>query len=201
MKNLIILFFVFFSSTIWAQNQQLCLNDVSQHRYWVTPTQGSTYAWTIEQGSGEIISGQGTHEIMLKWTAGTSSALIKVVETNAGNCQGDEVVLSINFADPTATLTGNSANFCTVPAATGLSVVLTGNSPWTLNYTVNGTPQSVSQIANSPYTLSLDNMEHGNAYTFELSSVTDNTCPGTVSGEAKTITIYHKVNTSAIQFE
>jgi hypothetical protein len=49
---------------------------------------------------------------------------------------------------PTATLTGGGA-IDTKPGSVNLQATLTGTGPWSINYTANGEPQTITGITNS----------------------------------------------------
>ena len=70
-----------------ANPDTVCVGAVGE-QYWVTPTAGSTYDWTVSGGGGTITSGQGTDAITVDWgnTGGLFAAAITVVETNAAGC-------------------------------------------------------------------------------------------------------------------
>jgi len=141
-----------------ANPDTVCVGAVGE-QYWVTPTAGSTYDWTVSGGGGTITSGQGTDAITVDWgnTGGLFAAAITVVETNAAGCT-DTVDLDIFILVPTATPIGP---FCETdpcvaltgtPAGgtwSGTGVTLTGGvyefcpatagaGTFNLTYTVNG---------------------------------------------------------------
>jgi len=60
--------------------------------YSVTPTAGSTYAWTVPSGAS-ITAGQGTSAITV--TFGTIGGNVAVTETSAAGCVGTPVSLSV----------------------------------------------------------------------------------------------------------
>lgn len=182
--------------------QSLCPGDVANKRYWVTTTAGSTYKWVTPEAGATIVSGQGTNEVYVNWGGKTTgTATLTVQETNAGGCFGDVVTVTVTFAGPTAKLQGLDQNLCEPPPATGITVELTGSQPWSINYTLNGATKTISGITASPYTVDIAGMDYGQDYKVALTGVSDKECPGTVSGAERKITIYPRVNTSAIQFE
>ncbi len=71
----------------------VCVNATGV-KYFVTNTVGSTYAWTIT-GGGTIASGNGTNEITVDWNGTTGTDTVKVIETNAEGCVGDEQKLPV----------------------------------------------------------------------------------------------------------
>ncbi len=68
--------------------------------YNVTAKAGSTFAWTITNGS--ITSGNGTANISVKWNSTIQAASVKVQETSTNNCKGDFKTLDIAMTWHTA---------------------------------------------------------------------------------------------------
>ena len=93
---------------------------------------------------------------------------------------------------PKAT-TGGTATLCrTGSAKVSIPVVLTGEGPWSITYTHNSAPETVSGITTSPY--SLDVTEAG---IYKLTEVSDGgDCPGTAAGTY--VVIADEVNLSGI---
>lgn len=58
---------------------------------------GSTYAWTITNGT--IVSGQGTSSIEVAWNVQPGNGSLNVVETNSIACEGNAVILNVNIAE------------------------------------------------------------------------------------------------------
>ncbi len=163
MKKLFSLFVMmtFFTLNLFSQAinpDTVCVGAVGE-QYWVTPTAGSTYDWTVNGGGGTITSGQGTDAITVDWgnTGGLFAGALTVVETNAAGCT-DTVTLDVFILVPTVTPIGP---FCEgdpcvaltgTPAGgvwTGTGVVLNGGvyefcpttsgaGSFNLTYTVNG---------------------------------------------------------------
>ncbi|MBN4051567.1 PKD domain-containing protein, partial [bacterium AH-315-M05] len=69
----------------------VCENDVGVV-YSVTPTGGSTYAWTVP-GGASITAGAGTASITVTW--GATSGDVTVTETNAAGCIGSIVTFAV----------------------------------------------------------------------------------------------------------
>ena len=64
---------------------EICENEV-QTTYRYDSEKSSTYVWEVQ--GGEIVSGQGTQEIVVSWKNATQNALVKVQETNTSGCKG-----------------------------------------------------------------------------------------------------------------
>ncbi len=63
--------------------------------YSVTSTSGSTYLWTVTNGT--ITSGAGTNSITVNWGSTIGLGTVSVIETNARGCEGDSVNQSVNI--------------------------------------------------------------------------------------------------------
>ena len=111
MKKLLLLFgfFALFATDSFSQTgnpDTVCVGSVGE-QYWVTPTVGSTYNWTVSGGGGSVTSGQGTDAITVDWgnTGGLFASAIEVIETNAAGCT-DTVTLDIFILVPAVTPIG-----------------------------------------------------------------------------------------------
>ncbi|MBK9012718.1 MAG: gliding motility-associated C-terminal domain-containing protein [Saprospiraceae bacterium] len=80
---------------------------------------------------------------------------------------------------PTATLTGD-AQICE-GASTNLSVLLTGLGPWTITYQAAGGQPITANAISSPFTIPINPIT---TYTYNLVSVSNAFCAGTVTGSA-----------------
>jgi gliding motility-associated-like protein len=100
--------------------------------YSITPTGGSTYAWTVPAGAS-ITAGQGTNSITVTW--GTTSGNVSVIETNAAGCAGTAVNLAVTVSalPTTGAITGDNT-VCENHAGDVYSVNPTGGSTyaWTV---------------------------------------------------------------------
>ena len=73
--------------------QSLNCNVKMDYTFFVPDNSGSTFYWEVT--GGDIISGNGTHLIDVRWNATSSFINVFVVEMNAFGCSGDTVSLSI----------------------------------------------------------------------------------------------------------
>ena len=94
----------------------------------------------------------------------------------ASGCSDEEaVVITINDLPTLTSITGGDT-YCEGDAVNPILVAVTGTPDWTINYTIDGTPQSVTGTT-SPISL-------GNAPgVYSLVDVTDANCPNTISGQ------------------
>ncbi len=123
-----------------------------------------------------------------QWSDGTASETFDVnIEqsssfsvTVSDDCTGAEAtVFTVNSIFPTAEISGSGA-LCQGGDAPYLNIDLTGNGPWDVTYSVNGTLTTVEGIDYSPYPIFAD---YPGTYT--LVSVTGaEGCPGDVSGSS-----------------
>ncbi len=61
--------------------------------YTYSASEGSTYQWQIT--GGDILSGQGTSEVSVLWTAESNLGQLCVTETTAEGCEGDAVCIDV----------------------------------------------------------------------------------------------------------
>ncbi len=93
--------------------------------YTYPETAGSTYAWTVTGGT--IVSGQGTAEIEVNWEAPTAAASVFVQETNADDCIGEMIDLSIEVTTNIAESAQNTVNVFPNPANEAVTVDIPEN--------------------------------------------------------------------------
>ncbi|MBN4061630.1 hypothetical protein JYU20_00345 [Bacteroidales bacterium AH-315-I05] len=111
----------------------VCINDDGV-AYFVTPTGGSTYNWTIT--GGLKASGGNTASITVDWGGTSGSGNVQVVETNSTGCVGDPVnKVVILHPLVTSTITGNTnvAEFIT-----GEPYSVTNNTGYVYTWTITG---------------------------------------------------------------
>jgi gliding motility-associated-like protein len=118
--------------------------------------------------------------------ATTTYAISNVQYTTAPFCPSNtpsSVAVTVHPL-PTATLTGGTS-ICN-GACANLNLALTGTGPYTVNYTINGTPGVLTNIT-SPFVW---NNCPTVTSTYVITSVTDaNGCTATISGQSQTITV------------
>ncbi|MEK7258052.1 MAG: hypothetical protein AAB316_25055, partial [Bacteroidota bacterium] len=104
--------------------------------------------------------------------------------TSAEGCPGtvDGSAVLSEFPQPTAVLSGSGSVCAGTNQTENLTITLSGTSPWTVNWAVNGSPQAPLTINGTPYTLPIGASQAGN---ITLTGMTGgNGCPGTISGSA-----------------
>lgn len=164
----------------------------------------------LHEGSGlSIVNAITTNDIeptfgfVPPMTYGTVYYISAVVGNDLGNntvdltdpclavAQGTPVQF---FEIPTAEISGTDS-IC-VGDQGSLIVNFTGVAPWNIEYDDgSGTPVAVNGITANPFTL---NVNPNNTFDFSLVSVTDNNCPGTISG-AGTVVVHTGVQVSNVQ--
>jgi hypothetical protein len=97
---------------------------------------------------------------------------------------------------PTANITSSDSSICDDGSTTGISIELTGTSPWTIRYRVNGGNETtVNNIASSPYILAVSNTIEPLAtqgpgdYVFNVSYIRDATGSTGIRDFTSTVTI------------
>ena len=113
--------------------------------YSVTPTAGSSYAWTVPTGS-TITAGSGTNSITV--TFGTTNGNIAVTETNAGGCTGTTRTLAVTLqgCGLDADFTGSPLTVCAGSAVTftNTSTGTTGSTTYSWNFGTGATPATAN---------------------------------------------------------
>lgn len=88
---------LFFAKSSFSQIiDSLCINQLESN-YSVNGWPNSSFLWTIQ--NGEILSGQGTENIIVKWKPKIGINRITVQEKSENNCLGDEKVAFIKIKD------------------------------------------------------------------------------------------------------
>ena len=130
-------------------------------------TGGEAYYNNSQLAGGTVISGTLT-----------TSQTVWVFD-GSGACN-DEIsfVLTVN-PSPTVVSTSGSGTYCTGDVPGDVLVQVSGTGPWTLDYTLNGAPQSANSATN---TINLGNATG----VYVLNTLTDASCSDAVSG---TVTI------------
>lgn len=96
------------TSAITGNTSLDCNGGIEQ--YSVTNTTGSSYNWTVPNGS-TILTGQGSNTIQVDMTSGGD---IEVVETTVAGCVGAPVTLTVSVSNGpvTSSITGNNIVEC-----------------------------------------------------------------------------------------
>ncbi len=166
--------------------------------YQVTKTTGSTYSWSVSNGT--ITSGAGSDSITISWAATAGTDTLKVVEFNAIGCPGDTIKLAVvRLPLPTVSLSGTDS-ICLNSATTlaKLTMNFTGVGPWTVSYAEDGTNRSVTTSSN-PYTFNSQVYTSSGTKLYSVNTVTGRLgCTGSKSGSAA-VTVFPKPSTSAIR--
>jgi hypothetical protein len=174
--------------------QNVCKGNIENYKI-QNPTSGSTYTWSVDVG-GTIVPVTGTtSEINVNWDNSTGTSVLSVYETNSGGCTGNVTQLTvIRNNPPTASIVGN-ATLCEVNTGSQLTITLSGISPWTVVYTINGTTTTQSGINASPYIIPAAVLSTTTVYN--LVTVTDSSCQTTATGSA-TLTVLPALGTLQI---
>jgi len=157
--------------------------------YSVPNRAGSVYTWTLPTGAALI--GDPT-AASVTVTFGNISGNISVREVNAAGCITNHTPLAVTVRPLPTAIISNNGTIC-VGGTHPINIALTGTSPWSVVYAINGVNQpAINNILASPYTL---NATAAGSYT--VVSVTDaNMCINTGIGNA-TVS-YYPVPTATI---
>jgi hypothetical protein len=157
----------------------------------------STYSWSLSNpSSGTIDNSIATNDSVIQIDWGTTPGVytLRVVETSATGCLGDTVTLDVTVrALPTIAIVGDSV--CQGDMAS-LAVTLTGQAPWTIDYT-DGT-NNFSETANTAnYVINAGG--YTTTQTITITGVTDGyACAATGTLPDATLFVYPKPATGAI---
>lgn len=150
--------------TVTSASTSMCLGTSASLT--ATPSSsGGTYLWTPGAATTQTIS-----------VAPSSTTTYTVSYTLNGCSSTGTATVTVN-ALPTATMSGGG-NIC-AGATTTVDINFTGTAPWTFTYSDGSVSNTISGVLTSPYVITT-----GTAGNYSLSSVSDNTCNGTVSGSA-----------------
>ena len=93
--------------------QTVCAGSANEPYLINPPTAGSTYQWTLDNGTtfGTITSGQGTSSISINWGLTAGVETLRMLETNNG-CNATEVILLVTIVEAPTADAGLAANVC-----------------------------------------------------------------------------------------
>jgi hypothetical protein len=167
--------------------------------YKVAGTAGSTYTWSVTNGT--IASGSGTDSITINWSATPGTDTLKVVEFNTIGCPGDTIRLAVvRLPLPTVVLSGTDS-ICLNSATTlsKLTMTFTGVAPWTVAYTEDGANRNVTTSTN-PYTFDSQVFTTSGAKAYAISTLTGRLgCSASSMTGSAQVTVFPKPSTSAIR--
>ncbi len=189
MKKNALLIFVLFLSTISFAQETINVPAESIKSFWIeNPTTGSTYEWALENGGGEIISGENTEKIFIEFDATEGTSTVWVREINTGGCIGEKSFIDIvrfKGANATFAITGETS-LCYENEGSELTVTFTGTPPFKLMYKEGG--PNIEIISNSKeYKIAVPAITK--TTTYELISVKDSYGVETPLSESVTIEV------------
>lgn len=140
-----------------------------------------TYTWSSTTG-GNLVQTTGASVVANPSQAATYTA-VGTYTNSFGTFTDTKTINVTTKTAPTATLTGGGT-IDQEPGIINLQVALTGTAPWSITYTANGTPQTVSGITSSPYILTVSPEINT---TYMLTNVSDAICSGTGVGTSSVV--------------
>ena len=115
--------------------------------YSVTPTSGSSFAWTVPTGAS-ITAGAGTNSITVSF--GTTNGNIGVTETNLAGCVGATKALAISLVGCGLNADFSAAPLIVCPGAsvtfTNNSTGITGSTAYSWNFGSDATPATANTV-------------------------------------------------------
>ncbi len=175
------LFVLIFVVNIFAQSTSnpdtVCVGSNTYYKI-TNPKAGSTFSWGVYNSGGTIEATSESDSIRITWqsTAGTDS--LWVFETNKAGCKGDTAKLTVvRVAKPSAEF--DNATLC---YGETLNINFTGVAPYNIEYSLNGTTLTKSNITNNPYSIG------GASGEYKLLNISDKHCgSNTFSGQSTAI--------------
>jgi SdrD B-like domain/GEVED domain/PKD-like domain len=152
-------------------NIKPCANGT--YNYSITPTAGSTYAWSISSG-GTMLSVSGDNIDILWASSGTHT--VRVTETNAAGCTQESTLSATIQGVPTLTAAANTPcvgkNLNLTATPTG------GNTPYTYSWA------GVNSFTNTAQNPIISNVTASNAGTYNVTVTDINGCTAVASANA-----------------
>lgn len=146
----------------------------------------TVYTWTLTPASAGTITGNGTRNITVNWSANYSGPVELCVQaSNLCYSNPETSCITIDVIPrPTATLSGgglicaNDPN----PDPIEIPVVFTGDGPWVFVYTIGGVAQPPITTNDNPYIIMAN---QPGTYALQSVATEVGNCAGTVSGTAQ----------------
>lgn len=159
--------------------------------YSVAPVVAATiYTWTLNPPSAGTITGQGTRNINVNWSANYSGPVELCMQvSNLCYSNPDTVCYTIDVIPrPTAMISGSGVICANDPAPppVDLTVSFTGEGPWTFVYRINGAAQAPITTSDNPYIIQAT---LPGTYTLQSVTTVAGNCTGTVSGSSQVTSI------------
>jgi len=153
-RKIIIISFLMllFSVSSWAQSSEnpdtICAGSNTYYKI-PNPEAGSSFTWGVYQSGGTIQTTTKSDSIRIAWNSTAGKDSIWVFETNGTGCKGDTAKLTImRVLPPTAEFDNSKLCF-----GESLNITFTGNPPYNVEYSVNGTSVIKNNITENPYSV------------------------------------------------
>ena len=163
---------------ISSNNGPVCAGGDAE--FTLTGTNGATVTYNINGGANTTVTLTGGTAIITEYSIATARSL-NLISILFGSCSvalNESSIVNI-ISEPTAVLSGDTES-CQGSQA-DISVLLTGNAPWSVTYTDGVTPVTLNGITDNPYSIKVSTTS---TTTYSLIAMNDATCTGIVSGSA-----------------
>ena len=138
------------------------------------------WTFTLDDGTATTNITTSTNPYIISNAAAGTYSVSNFADINCTGTSSGTASVIVN-ALPTAIVSGGGT-VCAGATLPDVNIDLTGASPWTITYTDGTTPVTVNNILTSPYIIS-----GAAAGNYSVTSVNDNNCIGTSSGNANVV--------------
>lgn len=178
--------------TTQPSNQSVC--GASTAGFSIISSGAASYQWQISTDNGSTFSNISNGS---NFSGATSASLTVINPTAYDNslfravlystgCSNATSAAALLVAKPKPTALFSGSNSLTGFGTRSLGISLTGNAPWSITYTSNGTPVTVNNIPSSPYYISVSPTA---ATIYTITSVSDAYCSNSAPSGNVTVAI------------
>ncbi|OYU96377.1 MAG: hypothetical protein CFE21_08245 [Bacteroidetes bacterium B1(2017)] len=99
--------------------------DSNTDSFWVSPSAGSSYLWSITGGT--IIGASNLDNVFVKWILGAKAGTVQVRETSSYNCPSDPKIINITLSTNALSEMKNEFQLDVFPNPANSQITLRGN--------------------------------------------------------------------------